>query len=160
VEVPDYDPSLYKCERLEATSHDGVKVPISLVYRSVSQSVSQAVSLSSDWAHIAPRVPPCRAHRKDCSSKPFKGLVLYGYGSYGHSVDPYFVSSRVTLLNKGVGFAIGHIRGGGEVRVLLRRLSVCFDSQQHPRLISYATDDSPLIVCRWGASGTRSTAST
>ena len=41
-------------------------------------------------------------------------VLLYGYGSYGSSMDPYFSSSRVSLLDRGVVFAIGHIRGGSE----------------------------------------------
>jgi oligopeptidase B len=42
-------------------------------------------------------------------------LLLYGYGSYGLSIPPTFSSSRLSLLDRGVIFAIGHIRGGGEL---------------------------------------------
>ena len=42
-------------------------------------------------------------------------LLQYGYGSYGHSVDPTFSSARLSLLNRGFVFAIAHIRGGEEM---------------------------------------------
>src|SRR4026209_2234958 len=42
-------------------------------------------------------------------------LLLYGYGSYGYSIPPAFSSSRLSLLDRGVGFVMGHIRGGGEL---------------------------------------------
>jgi len=42
-------------------------------------------------------------------------LLLYAYGSYGHSLDPYFSSSRLSLLDRGFAFAIAHIRGGEEM---------------------------------------------
>ena len=42
-------------------------------------------------------------------------VLLYGYGSYEDSIDPYFTISRLSLLDRGVGFAIAHVRGGGEM---------------------------------------------
>ncbi len=72
----------YKTERLWATARDGVKVPISLVYR------------------------------KDTPLNGNSPLLLYAYGSYGHTVDPYFSSVRLSLLDRGFIFAIAHIRGG------------------------------------------------
>jgi oligopeptidase B len=72
----------YQSERLWATARDGVKVPISMVYKKGFQ----------------------------------KGpLLLYAYGSYGYSMDPYFSASRISLLNRGFAFAIAHIRGGQEM---------------------------------------------
>ncbi len=77
-----FDKNEYQSERLWATARDGVKIPISLVYKKGYQ----------------------------------KGpLLLYAYGSYGYSMDPYFSSNRLSLLNRGFAFAIAHIRGGQEM---------------------------------------------
>jgi oligopeptidase B len=84
--VPNFDKSLYVTDRIWCTSHDGVKVPISLVYRK-------------------------DMFKKDGSSR----LLLDGYGSYEISNDPYFSSSRLPLLDRGFVYAIAHIRGGGEM---------------------------------------------
>ncbi len=80
-----YDPRDYVTERLYAPARDGVRVPISLVYR----------------AGPAPE-----------GGRP---LVLYGYGSYGASIDASFASSRLSLLDRGFVYAIAHIRGGQEL---------------------------------------------
>ncbi len=80
-----YDPNLYVAERLEATASDGTRIPISLVYK-------RGVERSGD----AP-------------------LLLYGYGSYGISMPAAFSSNRLSLLDRGVIFAVAHIRGGGEM---------------------------------------------
>ncbi len=80
-----FDPANYKSERLYATAADGVKVPISLVYRK---------GFTKDGSHP---------------------LLLYGYGSYGNSMDPYFSATRLSLLDRGFAFAIAHIRGGEEM---------------------------------------------
>jgi oligopeptidase B len=85
-EVPGgFSRSNYKSERVFATASDGTKIPISIVYRN-------GVKLDG--------------------SAP---LLLYGYGSYGISISPTFSSNRLSLLDRGVIFAIGHIRGGGEL---------------------------------------------
>jgi oligopeptidase B len=80
-----YDPSQYVSERLHATASDGVRIPVSIVYR-----------------RDAPRG----------GSAP---LLLYGYGSYGISMPVSFNSNRLSLLNRGVIYAVAHIRGGGEL---------------------------------------------
>jgi oligopeptidase B len=80
-----YDPANYRTERLWATARDGVKVPISIVYH------------------------------KDFKKDGTQPLLLYGYGSYGASTDPYFSSMRLSLLDRGFAFAIAHIRGGEEM---------------------------------------------
>ncbi len=82
--VPTYDPTLYASERVMAKAADGVEIPISLVWR-------------KDKRPAGPRP-----------------MLLYGYGSYGIPLDPWFSPSRVSLLDRGVVFAIAHIRGGGE----------------------------------------------
>ncbi|MFH0778261.1 MAG: S9 family peptidase [Candidatus Eisenbacteria bacterium] len=74
----------YVTERLYATAGDGVKVPISIVYR--------------------------KGLVKD-GSRP---LLLYGYGSYGYSMDTYFDAQRVSLLDRGFVYAVAHVRGGQE----------------------------------------------
>ena len=85
-EVPGgFDRANYKSERVFATASDGTKIPMSMVYR-------KGVKLDG--------------------SAP---LLLYGYGSYGISIPPTFSSRRLSLLDRGVIFVIGHIRGGGEL---------------------------------------------
>ena len=85
VEVPNYDASKYTSERIFATAKDGVKVPISLVYR------------------------------KDVKPRAVNPLWLYAYGSYGASTNPTFSPTRLVLLDRGFVYAIAHIRGGGEM---------------------------------------------
>ncbi|MFW6123612.1 MAG: S9 family peptidase [Acidobacteriota bacterium] len=81
----DFDPSDYQTERLTAPARDGTKVPISLVYR------------------------------KGLAKDGDNPLLLYGYGSYGASMDPNFSSDRLSLLDRGFIYAIAHIRGGSEM---------------------------------------------
>ncbi|PTT83970.1 oligopeptidase B [Pelomonas sp. HMWF004] len=80
-----YDASLYASERLWVKAADGTQVPVSLVYR------------------------------KDKRRAGPQPLLLYGYGSYGIPSDPRFASSRLSLLDRGVIYAIAHIRGGGDL---------------------------------------------
>jgi len=81
----DFEPKDYFTERIFATAKDGIKVPISLVYK---------ISM------------------KNKNGNP---LLLHGYGSYGSSSSASFKSSRITLLDKGFIYAIAHIRGGQEM---------------------------------------------
>ena len=83
--VGGYEPADYVTERHFAPSHDGVMVPISLVYK--------------------------KGMKKDGDNP----LVLYGYGSYGSSMDAYFSTARLSLLDRGFVWAIAHIRGGEEL---------------------------------------------
>ena len=80
-----YDPVEYRSERIHAVASDGAQIPVSLVYR------------------------------KDMPRDGSVPLLLYGYGSYGHSIPVSFSSNRLSLLNRGVIYAIAHIRGGGEL---------------------------------------------
>lgn len=80
-----YNPDDYQSERFFVTSHDGVQVPVSLVYK------------------------------KGMVKNGANPLVLYGYGSYGASMDAYFSSSRLSMLDRGFIWAIAHIRGGQEM---------------------------------------------
>src|SRR5215471_354059 len=85
-EVPGgFDKANYKSERLFAIASDGTKIPMSVVYR--------------------------RSVKLDGSAP----LLLYGYGSYGISIPPTFSAGRLALLDRGVVYVIGHIRGGGEL---------------------------------------------
>jgi oligopeptidase B len=80
-----YDPADYRTERQWATARDGAQVPVSLVYR--------------------------RDLRRD-EPQP---LLLYGYGSYGASSEPFFSSIWLSLLDRGFVYAIAHVRGGQEL---------------------------------------------
>jgi len=86
LEVPGgFDRTLYASERVHATAADGVKVPLSLVYR------------------------------KDKRAPGENPLYVYGYGSYGYSLPIGFSSNRLSLLDRGVVMAYAHIRGGGDL---------------------------------------------
>jgi oligopeptidase B len=80
-----FDKNNYVEERIWATAEDGTKVPISMVYR--------------------------KGIKKDGNNP----LLLYAYGSYGASMDPYFSSIRLSLLDRGFIYAIAHIRGGEDL---------------------------------------------
>ncbi len=79
-----YNPDEYQSEALTATAKDGTRIPISLVYK------------------------------KSLRKKEPQPLLLYGYGSYGYPMDPAFSSRRLSLLDRGMIFAIAHVRGGGD----------------------------------------------
>lgn len=81
-----YDPDDYEEHRLWATADDGVRVPISIVARRDARAAGDPIP-----------------------------VLLYGYGSYEASIDPYFSVARLSLLDRGAGFAIAHVRGGGEM---------------------------------------------
>jgi oligopeptidase B len=80
-----YDPKKYQTERIWATAKDGVKVPISVVYK------------------------------KGVPRDGTAPLLLYGYGAYGLTNPATFSEPRLSLLDRGVVFAIAHVRGGGEM---------------------------------------------
>jgi oligopeptidase B len=80
-----YEPGEYTSVREWATADDGTRVPISVV------------------------------HRRDTPIDGTAPCLLYGYGSYEHSTDPVFRASRLSLLDRGVVYAIAHVRGGGEM---------------------------------------------
>lgn len=80
-----FDSNDYQSERLFAKASDGTEVPISLVYK------------------------------KGLEKNGDNPLLLYGYGSYGANIDPYFSLARLSLLNRGFVYAIAHIRGGEEM---------------------------------------------
>ena len=86
VEVPSgHNPDKYVVERIKAKSHDGRMVPISLVR--------------------------LKNIKQDGKSK----MLLYAYGAYKHSISPSFSASRFCLVDRGITFAIAHVRGGGDL---------------------------------------------
>ncbi len=82
---PEFSAANYVSERIYATATDGTKIPVSLVYK------------------------------KGVEKNQNTPLLLYSYGSYGSSSEPYFQSSRLSLLDRGFIYAIAHIRGGQEM---------------------------------------------
>jgi oligopeptidase B len=83
--VGGHNPADYTTERLFVLSRDGKQIPVSLVYK--------------------------KGFRKNGDAP----MLLYAYGSYGNSWDPYFSSTRLSLLNRGFVYAIAHVRGGQEM---------------------------------------------
>jgi oligopeptidase B len=84
-EIPSgHDPADYRTTRIMATSHDGAKVPVSLLHRTDLERDGQAP------------------------------LLLYGYGSYGHAMPASFSANRLSLVDRGFVYAIAHIRGGAD----------------------------------------------
>ena len=80
-----YNPADYETDRMWVVADDGVEIPVSIV-----------------WRRGRSRLEP----------GPF---LLYGYGSYEHSIDPTFSAARLSLLDRGFAFGIAHVRGGGEM---------------------------------------------
>ncbi len=85
-----YDPADYEEHRLWATAEDGEQVPISIVAR---------IGSREDVGGGTRPIP----------------VLLYGYGAYEMSYDPYFSIARLSMLDRGAAFAIAHVRGGGEM---------------------------------------------
>jgi len=83
--VGGYDGSAYHAERLYAKASDGKEIPLSIVYK------------------------------KGIEKNGKNPLLIYGYGSYGSSIEPYFSSVRLSLLDRGFVFAMAHVRGGEEL---------------------------------------------
>ncbi|SMC64400.1 oligopeptidase B [Moheibacter sediminis] len=81
----DFNKANYTTKRIWVTARDGKKVPVSVVYKN-------STKLNADTP-----------------------LLLYAYGSYGATMDPYFSSTRLSLLDRGFVYAIAHIRGGQEL---------------------------------------------
>ncbi len=124
-----YDPTLYKSERVFAEAPDGTMVPISLVYR------------------------------KDMFAEGTNPLVLYGYGAYGASIDPWFSSTRLSLLDRGFVSGIAHVRGGGEMGEewydegkLLHKRNTFTDFMACTEHLIEAGYADPERVAMWGGS--------
>ncbi|MEU4360964.1 S9 family peptidase [Promicromonospora sp. NPDC023987] len=98
-----YDPGDYDQRREWAVAEDGTRIPISLVWRKdkVRFGVSTGSTTETGSTTGVPAEPA--------------PLLLYGYGAYEMSIDPYFSVPRLSLLDRGVVFAVAHVRGGGEM---------------------------------------------
>ena len=126
-----YDPSQYQSERLYAAAPDGVEVPISLVYKK---------GFTRDG-----RAP----------------LLLYGYGSYGISIDPAFSSDLLSLLDRGFVYAIAHIRGGMDLgkqwhedgRLLKKKNTFTDFIAGAETLIAQKYTSSPRLAITGGSAG-------
>ncbi|MDF2579903.1 MAG: oligopeptidase [Microbacterium sp.] len=84
-----YDPADYEQRRVWAAADDGTRVPVSIVWK--------------------------RSFGDPGADDRSRALHLYGYGSYEHSIDPAMSVARLSLLDRGVVFAVAHVRGGGEM---------------------------------------------
>lgn len=84
-EVPTYDPEKYKTEKIWITARDGTQVPVDLLMK------------------------------KDIRKDGKAPMLVYGYGSYGHSMSPWFSGARFSLIDRGWVYAMTHIRGGREL---------------------------------------------
>ena len=126
----DTDLSMYRSDRLWATSIDGAKVPMSVVWR------PDAVT----WP--AP-------------------TVIYGYGAYEIGIPAAFSSARLSLLDRGVVFAIAHVRGGGELgrnwyeqgRLEHKQNTFSDFGSCRDHLVNEGWSDSGRIVARGGSAG-------
>ncbi len=84
-EVPNYNPELYKAERIFIKARDGAQVPVSLLMK--------------------------KDHKADGKAP----MLIYGYGSYGANMEPWFDSDVFSLVDRDFVYAIAHIRGGSEM---------------------------------------------
>jgi oligopeptidase B len=89
-----YDPGRYVSSRIWVTARDGVAIPVSIVHRRDLLAVPGE-----------PGSPP---------AAPMP-MLLYGYGAYEICIEPTFAAARLSLLDRGVAYAIAHVRGGGEL---------------------------------------------
>jgi oligopeptidase B len=130
-EVPNYDASQFASERIYATAADGTKVPVSLVYKK----------------------PLVRDGKRP--------MLLYAYGSYGSPTWPTFNSNRLTLLDRGVIYAIAHIRGGGELgepwreagRMMVKRNTFTDFTDVAENLVKSKYTSSDRLVIQGGSAG-------
>ena len=121
----------YITERLYARAGDGVEIPLSIVYR------------------------------KDMKNESPNPLLLYGYGSYGSSMDPTFNAARLSLLDRGFIYAIAHIRGGQELGrqwyedgKLLNKKNTFTDFIDCAKYLVKENYTNPdILFCRGGSAG-------
>jgi oligopeptidase B len=130
-EVPHYDPSQLASERIYATASDGTKIPLSIVYKK----------------------PLVRDGKRP--------MLLYAYGSYGAPTWPTFSANRLALLDRGVIYAIAHIRGGGELgepwreagRMMVKRNTFTDFVDSAESLVREKYTSSDRLVIQGGSAG-------
>ena len=131
-EVPgDFDPSRYRVERITASSHDGTAVPLVLIYR------------------------------RDLDREQTHSLLLYGYGAYGANSDAGFSSARLSLIDRGIVYAIAQVRGGSEMgqpwhdagRMLHKRNSFLDFIACAEQLIASGWTESSKLLIEGGSAG-------
>ncbi|HEY3871525.1 MAG TPA: S9 family peptidase [Actinocrinis sp.] len=126
-----FDPEQYEQRRLWAAAADGTRVPISLV------------------------------HRKGVAADGTAPAVLYGYGSYEASMDPYFSVARLSLLDRGFVFAVAHVRGGGEMgrrwyedgKLLNKRNTFTDFAACARQLVAEGWTSAERLIARGGSAG-------
>jgi oligopeptidase B len=131
VDVPNYDATQFASERIYATASDGTKIPVSIVYKK----------------------PLVRDGKRP--------MLLYAYGSYGSPTWPGFSSNRLTLLDRGVVYAIAHIRGGGEMgepwreagRMMVKRNTFTDFTAAAENLINEKYTSKDRLVIQGGSAG-------
>ena len=129
--VGGYDKNLYHAETIYATSRDGKKIPIYLVYK------------------------------KDLKKNTPQPLLLYSYGSYGSTSDPYFSSARLSLLDRGMIYALTNVRGSQiygrksyEAGKLLNKKNTFFDFIDAGKfLIEKGYTNKDQLLCSGGSAG-------
>tara|TARA_Y100000588_G_scaffold390903_1_gene497843 strand:+ start:137996 stop:140092 length:2097 start_codon:yes stop_codon:yes gene_type:complete len=129
--IGGYNQDAYNTERLYAEARDGKLIPISIVYR------------------------------KDLRSSIPQNLLLYAYGSYGATNDPYFSSTRLSLLDRGFIYAIAHVRGSQiygrqsyDDGKLLNKKNTFYDFIDAGKyLIKQNYTDSEHLFCEGGSAG-------
>ena len=129
--VGGYDQNLYLSERIYVEARDGNLIPVSMVYR------------------------------KDKKTDVPQNLLLYAYGSYGSTMDPYFSSTRLSLLDRGFIFAIAHVRGSQiygrksyEDGKLLNKKNTFYDFIDVGKyLIKNKYTDSNSLFCQGASAG-------
>lgn len=129
--VPGVDPARYEERREWAVAADGTRIPISLV------------------------------HRAGAGPDGSNPVVLYGYGSYETPMDPAFTVSRLSLLDRGVVFAVAHVRGGGELgrawyeqgRLLSKRNTFTDFVSAADHLVHSGWADPARVVAMGGSAG-------
>ena len=129
--VGGYNPQEYLSERKYVIARDGAKIPVSIIFK------------------------------KDLKSSGPQPLLLYAYGSYGSTIDPYFSSTRLSLLDRGFIFAIAHVRGSQiygrksyEDGKLLNKKNTFYDFIDVGKyLINNNYTDKTSLFCQGGSAG-------
>ncbi len=116
-----YDAARYGSERIYATAPDGAKIPVSLVFR------------------------------KDRPRDGGAPLLLTGYGSYGFALPITFNSNRMSLLDRGMAFAVAHVRGGGEMGKIWHEQGRMMRKKN--TFIDFIAAAEHLVAGRWSSPG-------